>query len=128
MNTTAINPTRSGWTIAYRYNGKTIYYPVAFADSYDHKTIAPKPGTILFRLVSEHETGGFPAVCINIDRSLVYFLADYSGDDLIWESKGIKFSWIPAHGDTLEKLIARAEYAATLPDRYLINLDKYTVI
>lgn len=56
------------------------------------KEFIPKKDCTLFRLHSEN-TGSWPIVCINIEKSIVYFLKDYDSDDKIWENNGVKISY-----------------------------------
>lgn len=78
-------------SIDYRYEGKRVFYDLYIASEYDKKIFTPKKNTVLFRVHSDKIE--MPIVCINIERSLVYFLVDYDREDSIWETRGIKLSY-----------------------------------
>ena len=77
--------------IDYAYEGKRVFYDLYIASEYDKKVFTPKKNTTLFRVHSNKTE--MPIVCINVERSLVYFLVDYDREDSIWETRGIKLSY-----------------------------------
>ena len=79
--------------ISYRYEKRTIFYHLYHADEQDKLDFPVKKDCTLFRLKGER-TGSWPIVCINLQRSLIYFLKDYDGDDAPeWETRGIKLEY-----------------------------------
>jgi hypothetical protein len=79
--------------ISYRFDGKRVYYDLHEADEADRRDFTPKDGCTLYRLHSE-KSESWPIVCINLDRSLIYFLKDYTGEDEPeWETRGIKLDF-----------------------------------
>jgi uncharacterized protein (UPF0303 family) len=78
-------------TIDYMFEGKRVFYDLYIASKYDKTVFTPKKNTTLFRVHSNKIE--MPIVCINTERSLVYFLVDYDRENSIWETRGIKLSY-----------------------------------
>jgi len=77
--------------LSYKYQGKTVYHEISYADEYDYLQFKCPKNCILLRL----DNNGLyhPIVAVNLDKSLIYFLEDYNNEDSRFETRGIKLDF-----------------------------------
>ena len=91
-NRPLINKSGQDVYISYKYEGKTVFYDICYANEYDKSIFTPHKNCNLFRLYSpQHDV--WPIVSINLDKNLLYFLNDYDVENSDWDRKGIKLDF-----------------------------------
>jgi hypothetical protein len=78
--------------ISYKFEGVHVSQNIENATAFDYSIFEPKKNTILFRLKSWN-TCSQAIVCVNVEKSLIYFLQDYNVEDSNWETRGIKLNF-----------------------------------
>ena len=69
-----------------------FFYDLYHAAEQDKIDFTPHKNCFLYRLYSEN-TGSFPIVSINPEKSLIYFLENYETEKSGWDKRGIKLDF-----------------------------------